>query len=116
MSRFHVDDDDGTITLGLNLTTYSHAAQIESRAKLKLDGVNYPMTREPLETPTNYAYATVNTFNLRFTGTYDISRGTPKRDSLDVTAKLSDGSKARFKEKTDLGPGPDSPSPEQPTC
>ena len=48
LSRLHFDDDGGPIILELEFTTYSHASRLDARAKLKLDGVKYPMKLEPV--------------------------------------------------------------------
>ena len=104
IARLHIDDAEGPITLDLDLTTYSHAARLKAQASLKLDGVNYPMTMEPLETPQNLAYAAVNTFHLHFKGTFDTSRPTPKTASIDAKTTMSDESRARFKSKQELVP------------
>jgi len=94
--------------LELDSATYSHASRIDARAKLKLNGVRYPMSFEQFETPTNYRFSTVNTFHLCFVGKYEKAQTTPKTASIDVKARLSDGSSARLREKVPLVAGEDS--------
>jgi hypothetical protein len=101
-TRLHFDDDGGPISLELELTTYSHAPRLDAHAKLKLDRAKYPMSQEPLTTPQNYRFATVSTFDLRFTGTYKKSKVAPKTAIIDVKVRMSDGSRARFKGKMPL--------------
>jgi len=88
--------------LELDLTTYSHASRLEAKAKLKIDELDYPLIREPINTPTNYRFATVNTFQLRFTGQYEKRSEIPKTAFIDVKTKLSDGSRARLRKTIDL--------------
>ncbi len=93
------DNNGGPIDLELNLTTYSHAARIDATAKLEIDGVRYPLKWEPMKTPMNYQFATVNTIQIRFTGQYEKRNILPKYARINAKAKLSDGSQASFKKK-----------------
>jgi len=103
------DDDDGTtggpVILELDFTTYSHAARLTATAKVKINGVGCPMILQETERPTNYQFATVNTFHLIFAG--ECLKGLPLSSpvSIDVRARLSDGSGARFKRKDFLRAG-----------
>ena len=95
-----LDTDGGPISMELELSTYSHAPRLISKACLKIDGVNYPMKLEsPLKMPTNVQYAILNTFHLRFTGQFTRSKTAPKTAIVDVQAQFSDGSKARLRRK-----------------
>lgn len=105
------DDDDeddgdettgGPISLALEFTTYSHASRLTASAKVKLNGVSYPMTLQEVKTPTNYGFATVNTFPLLFTGECPKGLQLPSPVFIDVRAHLSDGARARFKMKDSL--------------
>jgi hypothetical protein len=72
------------------------------------------MAFEPMETPQNYRFATVSTFELRFTGTYTKSKVTPKKAVIDVKVRMSDGSRARLKMKVPLVESEDPSGPPQP--
>ena len=111
LKKFQFDEDGGPIMLEMEFTTYSHAARLTAEAKLKLDGVAYPMITEPFKTPTNYAHASVNTFALLFKGAYTKSETLPNTASIDVKARMSDGSKARFRRKLSLVASDDSTEP-----
>ena len=110
MSRLHFDDEGGPISLDMELTTYRHAPRLSATAKLKLDRVKYPLKLQPVNSPTNYQFATVNTFHLSIVGQYTKRETLPKMASIDVKARLSDGSKARLRENMPLTPS--SPSTE----
>ncbi len=97
LSRLHFDDDGGPISLEVELSTESHAPNFEAEASLKMGGVNYPMRLEPVKTPTNYQFATINTFHLHFVGQYVKSTTIPTTASIKVRAQLSDGSQARLR-------------------
>ena len=47
------DDDGGPISLDIDFTAYSYASTLKASAKLKLDGVSYPIEWGPMETPQN---------------------------------------------------------------
>ena len=105
LSRLHVEDDGGPINLEAEFTTYSHAARIDARATLKLDGISYPMSFQPLgRGPQNYRFASVSTFHLSFVGEYPKSQPIPKYAVINVKAKMSDGSGAQIREKMPLVP------------
>ena len=99
LTRLHFDADGGPISLEVELSTYSHAPSLKAEAKLKIGGVSYPMRLEPLETPMNFQFATLNTFRLRFGGQYVKSKTTPTTAFIDIKARLSDGSRARLRNK-----------------
>ena len=101
-SRLRFDDDGGPISLEVELTTYSHASRLVATAKLKLDGIDYPMSLEPFKTPVNYGYASANTFKLCFTGEYAKAIVAPKTANIGVKTRMSDGSSARLKKKIPL--------------
>ncbi|MFC2059476.1 hypothetical protein ACFLTZ_00370 [Chloroflexota bacterium] len=104
--------DGGPIGLELDLHTYSHAYQVKAKARLKIDGVDYPMKLElPINAPTNFQFATVNTFHLRFSGQYEKRIKIPTTAFIDVKARLSDGSRARLRRNSTLDSSEDSNQP-----
>ena len=102
LTRLHFNSDGGPIDLELELDTYSHAPRLKTKAKLKIDGIDYPMTLEPIKSPTNFQFAVLNTFKLHFVGQYVKSKTTPTTALIDVKARFSDGSRARLRVKIDL--------------
>ena len=100
--QLQFDSDGGPIHLTLELTTYSHAPRLTAKAKVRIGGINCPMKLEPIKAPQNYAYATVNTFDLKFVGDYAKTIKAPKEATVDVRARLSDGSKARLRQRFPL--------------
>ena len=115
LTRLHFDDDGGPISLEVELSTYSHAPHLDAKARLKIGGISYPMTLEPLKTPTNWSFATLNTFHLRFVGQYVKHKTTPTTAFINVKARWSDGSRARLRRKIDLKPDehPSEPTPDK---
>lgn len=97
LTRLQFDSDGGPISLELELATYSHAPRLTAEARLKIGGTGYPMKLEPIKAPTNYQFAALNTFKLRFVGQYVKSKTTPTAAFIDVKARLSDGSRARLR-------------------
>jgi len=100
--HLHFNSDGGPISLELELATYSHSPRLKAKAKLKIDGVGYPMRLEPIKAPTNFQFATLNTLQLRFIGQYVKSKTIPTTAFIDVKTRLSDGSRARLRTKVDL--------------
>jgi hypothetical protein len=96
------DLDGGQIHLELALATYSHAPRLTAEARLKIGGISYPMKLEPLKAPTNFQFAVLNTFQLRFVGQYVKSKTTPTMAFIDVKVRLSDGSRARLRKQISL--------------
>ncbi|MBI4321313.1 MAG: hypothetical protein HY675_22710 [Chloroflexi bacterium] len=98
--KFH--DEGGAIKLDAEMTTYSHAPRLNTKATLKLNGVRHPLQLEPIKAPLNYQFATVNTFQLGFTGHYSKLTPPPKMAVIEIRAKMSDGTKARLHTKIPL--------------
>ncbi len=107
--------DGGQISLELVLATYSHAPRLTAEAKLKIGGIRYPMVLEPIKSPTNYQFAVLNIFHLRFVGQYVKSKTPPTTASIDVRARFSDGSRARLRRKITLefAESPSEPIPDK---
>ena len=110
--RLHFNSDEEQISLELQLATYSHAPSLEAEARLKMDGIDYPMKLEPVQTPTNYQYAVLNTFQLRFVRQYVKPKTNPTKAFIDVKARFSDGSQARLRKQIVLDNGE---KPSEPT-
>ena len=102
LNRLHFDSDGGLISLEVKLSTYSHALNVTPKVRLKIGGVSYPMKLEPFNAPTNFQFAALNTFELRFVGQYVKSKTPPTAAFIDVKVRLSDGSRARLRKKIDL--------------
>ncbi len=115
LTRLHFDSDGGPISLELDLATYSHAPRLTAKARLKIGGIGYPMRLEPIKAPTNYQFAVLNTFQLRFVGQYVKSKINPTAAFIDVKARLSDGSRARLRKQVVLGSdeSPSEPTPDK---
>ena len=114
-TRLHFDSDGGPISLEVELSTYSHAPNLKAEARLKIGGISYPMRLEPLKTPTNWSFATLNTFHLCFVGQYVKHKTAPTTAFIDVRARWSDGSRARLRRKIDLerDENPSEPTPDK---
>lgn len=86
------------ISLEVVMSTYSHAPRIDAKAEIKIDGISYPMSLEPIKAPTNFRFAVLNNFQICFTGKYVNTDTLPQSATVDVKVKLSDGSKAKLHE------------------
>lgn len=89
--------------MNVDLSTFSHALRLTATARIKADGIEYPLKLEqPIKAPNNFAFAAVNTFHLHFVGYYVERKIPPTTAFIDVKAKLSDGSRARLRRKITL--------------
>ena len=103
------NEDGGPISLELNFCTHSHALGMKASARLKIDGIDYPMKLElPIKTPKNFQFATMNTFHIRFSGEYAKREKFPMTASIDVKVRQRDGSRARLCRKFPLDRSEDS--------
>lgn len=106
-------DDEGVTKVTADLTTASHAANLNVIARLKVRGVSVPLTLEPIVPRINSDYRAVNTFALVFSGVYPKGKERPKTAGsvqLSIKARMSDGSSAKYRHRWPITPDGQQPS------